>query len=266
MQSPTRPAPLLCRAARGSAAAGAALLLGVLPAHAQPLPESAATRGDSLMAAFRTPEAVEAYREGLAAGRGDATLLWKTSRALLNLAEERPGKEGDEETYREAVDLARRSVEAAPEEARPHATLAAALGRLALFEGGKRKVELAREVRSEAELATRLDPSDFAAFVVLGILERELATLNPFLKAFARTFFGRLPEGSKEGSAAHLERAVELAPDYITPRVELARTYLELDKDADAQRELEAALALRPREEADRIRLGEARELLEEMD
>ncbi|HKY59515.1 MAG TPA: tetratricopeptide repeat protein [Gemmatimonadota bacterium] len=227
---------------------------------------AAAARGDSLMESFRTSEAVAAYRQGLAGAAGDATLLWKTSRALLNLAEERPGKEGDEALYREAVELARRAVRAAPEAARPHATLAAALGRLALFEGGKRKVELAREVRSEADLAARLDPSDFAAFVVLGILERELATLNPFLKAFARTFFGRLPEASEEGSAAHLERAVRLEPEYITPRVELARTYLELDREADARRELEAALELPPREEADRIRQREARELLGEID
>jgi tetratricopeptide (TPR) repeat protein len=226
---------------------------------------AAVARGDSLMASFRTAEAVGAYRQGLTAAVADPTLLWKTSRALVNLAEERPGKEGDEETYREAVELARRSVRGAPGEARPHAALAAALGRLALFEGGKRKVELAREVRSEADLAARLDPSDFAAFVVLGILERELATLNPFLKAFARTFFGRLPEASEEGSAAHLERAVRLEPDYITPRVELARTYLELDREADARRELETALELPPREEADRIRQREARELLEEI-
>jgi hypothetical protein len=55
-----------------------------------------------------------------------------------------------------------------------------------------------------------------------------------------------------------------LEPEYITPRVELARTYLELDREVDARRELEAALALPPREEADRIRHREARELLEE--
>jgi Flp pilus assembly protein TadD len=244
--------------------AGMVVLVNAAVAIAQTDPAAAAARGDSLMAAFRTPEAVAAYRQGLGAAADDPVLLWKTSRALLNLAEERPGKEGDEVAYREAVELARRSVRAAPGAARPHATLAAALGRLALFEGGKRKVELAREVRSEAELAARLDPSDFAAFVVLGILERELATLNPFLKAFARTFFGRLPEASEEGSAAHLERAVRLEPEYITPRVELARTYLELDREVDARRELEAALELAPREEADRIRQREARELLEE--
>ncbi len=246
---------------------GAALLLCVTAATAQPDPARAAeSRGDSLMQAFETAAAVEAYRSGLAAAPADVTLLWKTSRALLNLAEERPGKDGDEEAYREAVDLGRRAAQEAPDLARAHATLAAALGKLALFQGGKRKVELAREVQSEAELAARLDPSDFAAFVVLGILNRELATLNPLLKAFARTFFGRLPEASVEASAAHLERAVALAPDFVTPRVELALTYLEQDRDEAAREELRRAIALPPKEQLDRLRQREAQELLEEIE
>lgn len=244
-----------------------AVLLGVAPARAQADPARLAeSRGDSLMQAFATAAAVDAYRSGLEAAPDDPTLLWKASRALLNLADERPGEEGDEEAYREAVELARRAVRAAPDLARAHATLAAALGKLALFEGGKRKVELAREVQSEAERAVRLDPSDFAAYVVLGILNRELATLNPFLKAFARTFFGRLPEASVESSAAHLERAVSLAPDYVTPHVELALTYLEQDREEAAREELRRAIALPPREQADRLRQREARELLEEVE
>lgn len=246
--------------------AGVALLLGAVQAAAQSGPtETAEARGDSLMRAFRTEAAVNAYRVGLAGAPGDVGLLWKTSRALLNLADERPGKEGDEDLYGEAVELARRAVREAPESARVHATLAAALGKLALFQGGKRKVELAREVQAEAELAARLDPDDFAAFVVLGILNRELATLNPFLKAFARTFFGRLPEASVEAGAVHLERAVALAPDLVTPHVELALTYLEQDRDEAAREELRRALALPPQEELDRLRQAEARELLEEI-
>lgn len=250
-----------------SIVASAALLLQVVPLVAQTDgARQAASRGDSLIEGFETAAAVEAYRAGLAADPDDPTLLWKTSRALLNLAEERPGKEGDRENYREAVELARRAVAEAPDQARPHATLAAALGKLALFEGGRRKVELAREVRSEAGTAARLDPSDFAAFVVLGILDRELATLNPLLKAFARTFFGRLPDSSLERSAELLERAVSLAPEFVTPHVELALTYLEQDREEAAAEELRRAIALAPREQLDRLRQREARELLEKVE
>lgn len=125
----------------------------IVAAQPEPTSDSAATaiaRGDSLLRAFDTRAAIDAYREGLSGGGENAELLRKTSRAIGNLAEETPGRDGDEEAYREAVELARRAVNASPDTARTHATLAAALGRLALYEGGRRKVELAREVELDS--------------------------------------------------------------------------------------------------------------------
>jgi hypothetical protein len=143
--------------------------------------------------------------------------------------------------------------------------LAASLGKLALFRGGKRKVELAREVGREARRAAELDPRDFAPFTVLGVLERELATLNPLLRGFAGALFGGVPDASLERSAAFLERATRLAPGYIAPHVELARTYVEMDREAQARAELEKALALPPKERLDRLLQEQARALLRDL-
>lgn len=246
-----------------------AMVVAVLWAPASPAvgqtARTAEARGDSLMRAFETPAAIEAYRRGLARDSTDVSLLWKTSRALSNLADETPGEEGDEERYEEAVNLARRAVRGGPDVARARTTLAAALGKLALHRGGKRKVELAREVKAEAERAIGLDPGDFAPFAILGVWNREVATLNFLLKAFARTLFGGLPDASLERSRSLLERAVTLAPDTITPHLELARTLEEMGADAEARRHLRTALSLEPRETLDRLQQRRARELLREM-
>lgn len=228
--------------------------------------DDAAARGDRLMAESHTEAAIEAYRAGLAAHPDDATLLWKTARAISNLADEMPGDAGDEARMEEAVELSRRAVRAAPGTSRAHTTLAASLGKLALFRGGKRKVELAREVEREARRAAELDPQDFAPFTVLGVLERELATLNPLLRGFAGALFGGVPEASLERSAALLGRAVRLAPAYVAPHLELARTYVELDREEKARAELEKALALPPRERLDAVLQERARELLRDLD
>lgn len=223
-------------------------------------------RGDSLMAAFETRAAIDAFRAGIESHPDDPTLHWKAARALANLADETPGEDGDEERYEASVELARKAVELAPRTARPHATLAAVLGKLALFRGGKRKVELAREVKAEAERAVELDPSDFAPFTILGVLDREIATLNAFLKTFASAFFGGLPDASLERSRRLLERAVELAPETITPHLELARTLEEMDEDAAARRHLRTALSLQPRERLDEVQQRRARDLLEDLE
>jgi tetratricopeptide (TPR) repeat protein len=196
----------------------------------------------------------------------DPELLWKTARAISNLADETPGEAGDEARMEEAVELSRRAVHAGPAISRTHTTLAASLGKLALFRGGKRKVELAREVEREARRAAELDPRDFAPFTVLGVLDRELATLNPLLRGFAGALFGGLPDASLERSEALLARAVWLAPDYVAPHLELARTYLEMDRSAEARAELEKALALVPRERLDAVLQARARQLLRDLE
>jgi tetratricopeptide (TPR) repeat protein len=230
-----------------------------------PAGESAVARGDRLMAAARTEAAIEAYRDGLGDRPDDPQLLWKTARAISNLADETPGEAGDEARMEEAVELSRRAVRAGPAISRTHTTLAASLGKLALFRGGKRKVELAREVGREARRAAELDPLDFAPFTVLGVLERELATLNPILRGFAGALFGGVPDASLERSAALLTRAVRLGPDYIAPHLELAHTYVEMDREAEARAELEKALALEPKERLDGVLQTRARELLRDL-
>lgn len=245
------------------------ILLAALPAAVSPArgqdPAEFVARGDRRMAAFETEAAIDAYRAGLDRHPTDVTLLWKASRALTNRAIETPGEEGDEARYEEAVALARRAVRHGPEVARAHASLAAALGRLALFRGGRRKVELAREVHAGAREAIALDPSDFAGFVVLGVWHREVATLNPILKVVAGAFLGGLPDASLERSRVLLDRAVALAPETIAPRLERARTLVEMDEEAAAAADLREALALPPREALDRVQKRWAEALLEEI-
>lgn len=243
-----------------------ALILAAPAAAQTPQPDTAVARGDRLMAEARTEAAIEAYRAGLAARPEDPALLWKTARAISNLADETPGDDGDEARMEEAVELSRSAVRTGPGISRTHTTLAASLGKLALFRGGKRKVELAREVGREARRAAELDPQDFAPFTVLGVLERELATLNPLLRGFAGALFGGVPDASLERSAALLERAVRLGPGYVAPHLELANTYVEMDREREARAELEKALAVTPRERLDGVLQARTRELLRDLD
>lgn len=241
-------------------------LLVIPPAAAaQPVPSAAPGPGDSLMAAFRTAAAIDAYRAGLRDAPDDVGLLVSLSRALTNLAEETPGEDGDEARFAEAVTVSRRAVRLSPRESRTHSTLAAALGRHALFQGGRRKVEIARQVRLAADRAVQLDPADYRPFIVLGVWNREVATLNPFLRGVAKAFLGGLPDASLAASAAALERARRLEPDIIFTHVELARTYLEMDRKDATLRELDAALALPPREQLDRVLQEQARQLRDEV-
>ena len=88
-------------------------------------------------------------------------------------------------------------------------------------------------------------------------------------KFFAKTFFGAgfLDRASWDSSVVHLERAVELKPDYLFHRLELAQTYLDVDRVADARRQLEEVLRLPPASDvSDPQYQDEARALLQRIE
>lgn len=231
--------------------------------------QSAAAKGDSLMRAGRTADAVEVWRAALAGSARDVTLLWKTSMGLSALAEETPGHEGDEALLKKSVEVARRAVRYGPQVSRAHTALAIALGRYGRHLGYAYRIqrageviELGRQAYAENERARQLDPTDYAPYVFLGVYHRELATVHPVAKAIARTFLGGFPDVSLEESAALLERAVELDPESVTARVQLARTWLAMGKVEEARAELEMASGLEPRSRTESLEIERFREAL----
>lgn len=201
-------------------------------------------RGDDALARFDLPAAIAAYRQATAVTPTSYEATWKLARALCDqgtlttrLADQKP-------LYREAEALARAAVRLQETDARGHTTLAVAVGKLALFEGGKRKVQLSKEVKTAAARALELDPRDDLAYHVLGIWNRELSELNWVLKKFAEMLYGRFPPATMENAVAYLKQAADLAPHVIPHRVELGITYVHLGNWKQAEAELAHALAM----------------------
>jgi len=236
-------------------------------------PDVALARGDSLRRAFDTEAALEAYRAGLARDADAPALLARSAETLVDLSEETPGREGDERRLKRAVDLGRRAAKVAPEDAGSHAAAARALGEYGRFLGHKYRVrkagevvDLGREAYGHARRAIDLDPYDPEPFLLFGVWHRDLATLNPVVKFVARTFLPHFPDVSLGQAVGYLRRAVRLAPDDVTARLELARAYHDMDEDEAAREEIERALALAPRSRLDHVQQERARSLLAELD
>ena len=255
---------------------GVVLLAFVLPGSSRAQSTEARTwteRGDSLMAALDTEAAIAVYRRGISAGPDDPELLWKLSRALSNRTAETPGSEGDRPLHEEAVGFARRAVAAGPDIARTHTTLATVVGRYGRSLAHECRVRCARQVVAlgkeayySTQRAIQLDPYDPAPFIVLGVYHRELSTVPAVVRILARTFLGGYPPVSLEQSAAYLERAIGLDPADVTAHLELARTYQEMGREAEARSELRAALEAPVRERLDAVEKENVRALLDATD
>ena len=220
-------------------------------------------RGDEAYARGQLEEAISDYGTAIQESPHSLHALCRMVRAESERAEDATSQVR-QRLVASAVEHARAAVTAAPDSALGHAWLATALGRQALHEGARSRLALAREIKSEADRAIALDPRNARAYHVRGAWNREVATLNFIERAAANTVLGGVPKGaSLDNAVADFEKAVALEPDYVNHHLELARTYRQVHRDADARRELERALALPPTSSArDAHYQTEARELL----
>jgi len=215
------------------------------PARAQGTADALA-RGQALEQAFDFEGAYGVYR---AAARTDTTTyaLWVRLAKVagdrgqrFQLDERKPEAEA---AYAEAVKASRRSVRLDPKGWEGHSGLAANLGRLALFEGGKKRIEMSREVKAEADRALELNPRDSRSMHVLARWNRGIAELNAFEKTAAKLVYGGLPEGATMNNAVSwFEKAIKVDPNFLNHHLELGRTYLDLKLPDKAREQFELAL------------------------
>jgi flavin-dependent dehydrogenase len=203
---------------------------------------TALAAGDSAIARLELEAATAAYRQALRDAPQSYEAAWKLARAIADRATLTPAVDAQKRLCQQAESLARVAVALNPAGAKGHAFLAVALGKQAIFVGGKTKVRLSREIKAEADRTLAIDANDDLAHHVLGIWNREVVEVSGILKFFANTFLGGISKASLEESLAHLHKAAELRPDVIPHRVELGITLASAKRYRDAEQELVHAL------------------------
>lgn len=164
----------------------------------------------------------------------------------------------------EAVTISRKMVEATPNDPDSHTLLAIALGLELELRGGRTKLRLAAEVRSEAETALALDPYNPGAHHVLGRLHAAAMRMNPIKRFAARKILGgsALDGVSWELAEYHFRQARMYEPDSPRHAMELGALYIDTDRPRLARSILEEAVALSGEETRDRPAVERARALL----
>jgi tetratricopeptide (TPR) repeat protein len=236
------------------------------PAGAQSVAEDIA-RGDSLAAALQPAAALRVYQQALALDSTSYAARWKSAEATIDVAKQL--RDPAESARRDSLYLvARRYAEAAiradSDDAQGHFELAQALGRYARGLRGLERVRYGRLIYDEAARALALDPEHDGAHHVLGAWHAEVMRLSGVTRLLAKNLLGArfLGRASWDSATVHLERAVALRPDFIYHRLELARVYLDLHREAAARAQLERIATLPVRDVLDPVYQREAADML----
>jgi tetratricopeptide (TPR) repeat protein len=185
------------------------------------------------------------------ASTGSVAAQQLAEQALVSLRRGEDGlsKETRLQAYREGLELARRAVAADELNADAHFAVFANHGRILLLEGAVPNPLNLLEVNRELDRALELDPNHADALASKGGLYRQLP---------------RLLGGSQQKAEECLNRAIEIDPDAVGARIELARLYQDMGQPDRGLPLLHKAVDVAERDGKYR-QLCEARELIEQI-
>jgi tetratricopeptide (TPR) repeat protein len=249
------------------------LIITALAACMLTLPLKAADLGDLFAACdaaapFEISTSLDLATQAVQQDANNFECQWRLCRAQIDTGEmaQDAGQEDDAEAaYAIALATSKNLVEQWPNTSMAHYYRSLALGRRAMFAGGKEKVKLSQDIEKHALKALQLDPNNARAHGLIGRYYREMAHLSWVMRTLAETLFGELPEGGDDLSLSHLRTATELKPDWIFAWVELGETCEVMEKDAEAKAAFTKALSLSSADHRDPSLLMQAKARLKDL-
>jgi tetratricopeptide (TPR) repeat protein len=204
---------------------------------------AALREGDYAFQAFDNETALVCYQRAFAIDSTNCDVLWKLARGNVDRGMVAPADE-KARWFATSEGLARRAVALYPDSSEAHFFLAVAIGQMTKVTGGKRRIELSKDVKREAEATLSIAPGHAGAMHVLGRWNYEIAGLGWFSKVAAKVVYGGVPSGSYQEAKEWFERAIALRPDMPLNRLWLGETLIKLDDYPGAREELQACLDL----------------------
>ncbi len=154
-------------------------------------------------------------------------------------------KEEQEDYFEEALVLAERALEQEPDHPESNFVMAWAYGGIAMLSSGREKIEAGKHVYDHVNRVLEQREDDDRAWYVLGNLNYEAAGATLLEKAAASMLYGGLPPNlTNRNAIAAYTKAVELRPDSILYRFELARVLARVGRYGAAREHLDHALSL----------------------
>ena len=207
-------------------------------------------------------ESLELFLNVLDADSENYDALWNTSIIYVRMGYRLDSESEMERYFEKAKKYAEKAKEYHPDKARSYYVFAVALGRMTELMGTRARIRAARDIKENISKAAEIEPDYAPIWHLYGVWHSDVANVSRAERTVARFFSGRLPDGSNEMAEEYLKKAVELDENNILFQLDLARHYIEVGKNGNAELVLEKILKMDPRTKDDPEKLEEAKDML----
>jgi len=226
-------------------------------------------QGDQFVEDYQNQKALDTYLKADKISPNNWEVLWRISRAHVDLGEKMPDKtdaqkDEQEKVYQKAFEYADKSVKNGSGQSITYVRRAIANGRIALFQGVFSAVGTVNDVKEDCEKAIQLgNGGNYVQALAHYVLGRTHS------KVCEKSYLVRLPIGLGWGDTEEAIRLLEIAnklkPNFRMFMFELAKAYVEED-EYDKAKELLKKIEKAPKvdEDDDKV-LTDAKKLYEEI-
>lgn len=187
--------------------------------------------GDKYNKEFEHQKSLEAYLQADSLQPGDWEIMWRISRAMVDIASKMPQETDEQEDakykkYQESFVYADSAVQLAPDQSVTYLRRAIVNGRIALFEGVFSAIGTVDDVKEDCERSIQLNNGgDYVQALSHFVLGRTHA------KVCEKAYLVRLPLGlgwgDMEVAIREFQFAIKLKPNYRMFYLYLAKAYIE---------------------------------------
>ena len=224
----------------------ACLLLHLQPGNALANPDldKLLEKADRFMVEMDEEQALQTYLAVLEADASNYEALWNASLLYATIGFRFEDKPSQTEYFEQAKALAGKSLARYPDKGHPYFVMAIAKGRMADLVGVQRRIQLGHEIEEHIKQAIDRMPDHAPSWHLYGIWQSEVANVSRLERVAARLVSRGLPGGSNEKAEEFLKKAIELDPESIMIRLDLAHHYVRSGQQERAIAVLEKLLEL----------------------
>lgn len=222
--------------------------------------------GDAHDRRLEAKRALECYLEVEQSQPDDPYVLLRIARQYRYLFMDAGSDSEKVKMGRLALEYSRRAAEMEPDRSDTQLSYAISRAKFLPFMSRKEQIAASKLIKSGAERAVKLDPSNDLAWHVLGRWHLVAADLGTIKRTLAGIAYEELPPASTATAISCLEKAVKLNPKRMMHYVELGKAYAQAGRSEEARRYLRKGLSMPCREKEDPLLKESGRVVLESLE